>query len=781
MRRGPLFSVLGPAIYLVVAAELCACGAPEERAGTASQALDSYSFKRRAEPLLPDAPKPNDEFGMAVALSLRWAVVGSTGADFEPSAADEDKYDNTGSATVFERKHGNWNRAATLKPPESWPDAEFGTTVVATDDLIVVGAPLADPSGNGSLFGSGLVVSFKHDGQNWQQEPVLHGLGEAEERLFGAALAMDGRTLLVGAYGTDQVFSHTRSAQGWSEPVAIASPAPAGSGFGYSVALHDPWAFVGAPFDGGAGGAQSEAQGAVYVFHRDGDAWTPQGALERYAFGSNDLFGAALAAQNGLVVATEYGNQSAVAFRLDAGAWANPFRVISGSAAGDSAFGWSAALGVGDTIWVGAFREDTWDGAVFPFLRDGALWRPDDRITFGGDGRFGYSVASAPGALLVGAPDTGTAKQGAVYVIEISDGSTCQKDADCFSGHCVDEVCCDSACEGACLSCLAAEKQDDSPDGVCGPKRPSAPPAHGACPDLGPQSCDTNGRCDGAGNCAKYPVGTQCGEPFCSGQDLVGAALCDEQGRCEAPAAAACSKSYTCEDSSCPSGCTSDADCRDDFYCDDGRCRPQAGLGAPCASAEACLSGQCADGVCCNQACDGQCEACDEPGSAGSCRALEPGASPRPSRKPCDGGDGDVCAALFCDGQERSSCTQLAEAGTVCGEPSCRDGHELAAGQCDGAGQCRTDVTKSCGAYACGRADTTRGRPAQCLARCEMVDDCAPDFYCTMDHECKPIPDSSVESQGCALSGNLPAESGWGYLASLGGLLALLGLRRRGP
>ena len=57
-----------------------------------------------------------------------------------------------------------------------------------------------------------------------------------------------------------------------------------------------------------------------------------------------------------------------------------------------------------------------------------------------------------------------------------------------------------------------------------------------------------------------------------------------------------------------------------------------------CAAGSECGTGNCTDGVCCNAACAGACDACDVPGFVGTC-------SPRP--------DGSSCAnASYCDGVE---------------------------------------------------------------------------------------------------------------------------------
>ena len=63
-------------------------------------------------------------------------------------------------------------------------------------------------------------------------------------------------------------------------------------------------------------------------------------------------------------------------------------------------------------------------------------------------------------------------------------------------------------------------------------------------------------------------------------------------------------------------------------------------LGSPCAEDDECASGQCADEVCCDTACDGACEACNVSGVEGTCTPHAPGTDPEDECMPgvCDGG-----------------------------------------------------------------------------------------------------------------------------------------------
>jgi hypothetical protein len=58
------------------------------------------------------------------------------------------------------------------------------------------------------------------------------------------------------------------------------------------------------------------------------------------------------------------------------------------------------------------------------------------------------------------------------------DGLRCEDGVQCLSGFCVDEVCCNSACDGICDACSAI-KNVDGTDGECGRVEPWKAPNDG--------------------------------------------------------------------------------------------------------------------------------------------------------------------------------------------------------------------------------------------------------------------------------------------------------------
>ncbi|PZR14919.1 MAG: hypothetical protein DI536_09040 [Archangium gephyra] len=135
----------------------------------------------------------------------------------------------------------------------------------------------------------------------------------------------------------------------------------------------------------------------------------------------------------------------------------------------------------------------------------------------------------------------------------LDDGDACSADALCGSGHCVDGVCCNTSCEGACEACNVAGLE-----GRCAAVEGEPRGARAAC--AGEGTCAS--RCDGVRRdaCAWPDDATSCAERQCVGGAVVGASRCDGAGACVAPAPLRCEAG--CEAGECtgqvpvPSGCS---------------------------------------------------------------------------------------------------------------------------------------------------------------------------------------------------------------------------------
>lgn len=146
----------------------------------------------------------------------------------------------------------------------------------------------------------------------------------------------------------------------------------------------------------------------------------------------------------------------------------------------------------------------------------------------------------------------------------------------------------------------------------------------------------------------------------------------------------------------------------------DGSASPSAARGERCTTGAACATGFCVDGFCCERACSAPCEACDLPGSVGSCAQVTTG---QPRNKPECPGAGE------CKGQCAAGTVQCQfPRGIACGTATCAGTALIKPGTCDGAGSCRAGPSESCGSYLCVKD--------RCLTSCSMRDDCALNHFC---------------------------------------------------
>lgn len=117
----------------------------------------------------------------------------------------------------------------------------------------------------------------------------------------------------------------------------------------------------------------------------------------------------------------------------------------------------------------------------------------------------------------------------------IANGGACSSGGDCISGHCVDGVCCDTACDGACVGCNLPGMV-----GTCNSVAAGSMPVHGTCTPEAKSSCGRDGTCDGAGLCRKWPSGTVCANGSCASGMQRSASQCDGAGNCVQGGTVAC-------------------------------------------------------------------------------------------------------------------------------------------------------------------------------------------------------------------------------------------------
>ena len=149
-------------------------------------------------------------------------------------------------------------------------------------------------------------------------------------------------------------------------------------------------------------------------------------------------------------------------------------------------------------------------------------------------------------------------------------------------------------------------------------------------------------------------------------------------------------------------------------------------LGTPCTTAGTCPlaangNAYCVDGVCCDSACSGQCQACNTAQSAGSCVTIAgPAVGPRLACPMSD--SNNVCTQTICDGVNPAACDSLVGADVTCRIATCIDTVGTPTAVCDGEGGCPEVDASSCGTYAC--------IAGACATSCTNTSECSPGNYC---------------------------------------------------
>ena len=370
-----------------------------------------------------------DNFGHSVAVDGDTMVVGAYLADGNSA--------ESGAAYVFTRQSGGWRQVARLTAHDGAADDRFGYSVAVDGDTVAVGAYRAD----GNSADSGAAYVFTRQSGGWRQVARLTAHDGAAGDNFGYSVALDGDTVAVGAYlarynsvesGAAYVF--TKPDAGWTTARETAKltahDGAAGDYFGYSVALDGDTVVVGA-FEADGNSAQS---GAAYVFTKPDTGWattTETARLTAHDGAAGDRFGLSVAV-DGDTVAVGHPGAIYVFTKPDTG-WATATetaKLTSRDGATEDWFGSSVAVD-GDTVVVGDYQADgnsTDSGAVYVFTKPDTEWvtaTETVKLTAhdgAADDYFGYSVAVDRDTVAVGAYQAhgNSAQSGAAYVYEIS-------------------------------------------------------------------------------------------------------------------------------------------------------------------------------------------------------------------------------------------------------------------------------------------------------------------------------------------------------------------------
>ncbi|RYD63806.1 MAG: hypothetical protein EOP83_11235, partial [Verrucomicrobiaceae bacterium] len=381
------------------------------------------TYREKIDMLEPALGDSHNQFGKALAFDGETALVG---VPEDNTLAGE----HAGSVYVFRRSGGEWLQEAWLTASEGDGYEKFGSAVVLQGDTAFIGAPGFVLDGDATALRGGVHV-FNRAGGAWALHKVIAGAEGTAGEDFGAALAVSGTTLLVGASGDTSsypyyndldgsVFVFEESGDAWSQTAKLIDPDGADQDlFGAAVAIDGDRAVVGAPDDDQSGGM---VEGSVHIFSRTAGIWSHVKALRVSGSDDDAAFGSAIDLEGDilLVGAPNVVGPSSVyeggvfEFAAVEGSWSLKGRL---SPATDDVVGFGRAvlLNGGQAI-VGApgrgyYYSPKSTGSVHFFQRSGDGWSESGPLRapngYLGD-TFGFPLALGGQNLLVGMGSAGS-------------------------------------------------------------------------------------------------------------------------------------------------------------------------------------------------------------------------------------------------------------------------------------------------------------------------------------------------------------------------------------
>jgi MYXO-CTERM domain-containing protein len=338
----------------------------------------------------------------------------------------------------------------------------------------------------------------------------------------------------------------------------------------------------------------------------------------------------------------------------------------------------------------------------------------------------GESIGAGHTVLVTGgttSTTTGATANAGAQILLNGLNDPCTVANECLSGFCVDGVCCNAACDQECYACSAATQQPSNKNfpGTCGPALKGTDPRVQCIKEL-----EVHTQCDGKGSTEQTAATKDC-----------------KPGTCDAA------------NQFCVIDCTTTAECSLTGFCDltapgdagvaPGSCSPKRIDSTVCNADEQCVNNHCVDGLCCDLACTGQCQACDLQAFPGKCTAFGTDASqeqPHPNaggtspRAACDGvvgGTTTACSGYCVGATDALKCQDPGATKTLKGT-TCEDvpgaASKLTSYPCNAKGG-NTLATADCGGFLCADA-------AACKTTCAADTECLPDWVCT-DKACQPL------------------------------------------
>ncbi|MCB0855471.1 MAG: T9SS type A sorting domain-containing protein [Bacteroidetes bacterium] len=244
-----------------------------------------------------------DFFGSSVAIHNSYLIIGAYWEDHNPFG--QDTKSEAGAAYIFERDStGYWTEVQKIVPLDREVYDQFGFSVSIEGNTAIVGAyTKTDSIGGIPVFSAGAVYIFERNSLGeWVENQKVTASDKANSDYFGTSVAISGNTILVGAYGENDVpggndvdnrgaayFLEKNNLGQWEETQKVIGSGSKGFLlFGYSVSLDGDVAIIGTPHDF----EPTILSGSAFIFERKPNGiWYEAQKLTASDYDIEDKFG----------------------------------------------------------------------------------------------------------------------------------------------------------------------------------------------------------------------------------------------------------------------------------------------------------------------------------------------------------------------------------------------------------------------------------------------------------------------------------------------------------
>jgi hypothetical protein len=257
----------------------------------------------------------------------------------------------TGAAYIYSRKDGgNWTQTAKITASDGAEGDQFGYTVAASEDIVVVGT--AGSSQAVYIFEKDVCIG------NWTETRKLL------TQTYPRDLSNSGNVLAVGFENSNIgiVYERNETDGSWSQKMTLTNPTGStNDGFGRSVSVDGDVMIIGAYYS-------DSRKGAAYVYEKNQTTWELTAKLTADNGSQYSYFGWSLAVSEGKIVVGAYGDDSfkgsVYTFQKHAGNWTQMNNITADDGEPNNYFGYSVDIN-GDSVAVGAIFDDGGIGSVY--------------------------------------------------------------------------------------------------------------------------------------------------------------------------------------------------------------------------------------------------------------------------------------------------------------------------------------------------------------------------------------------------------------------------------